>query len=143
MCANPFKSAGGKKPTTSGTENIPPALVVDPFTIQLKVPSSPTKRLASTSHYTGGDYSPSKKRDLGRSKPTAAKALPDERGLLFADATNSCAMDIENGTSDVPIIGRKVAGTGRPKRGSSRKRTKVEVVIPSIVQRELEVDVFN
>jgi len=52
-------------------------------------------------------------------------------------------MDIENGASDVPIMGRKAAGTDRLRRGSSRKRMKVEVVIPSIAQRELEVDVFN
>jgi hypothetical protein len=110
-----------------------------------KAPSSPTKRVPSTSHYTGGDCSPSKKRDLGSSKPTATKILPDERGLLFADATNSCAMDAENGAHDASTMGRKAAGTwtGRLKRGSSRKRMKVEVVIPSITQRELEVDVFN
>jgi hypothetical protein len=108
-----------------------------------KVPCSPTKRPQSTSHYTGGDCSPSKKRELGSSKPAATKILPDERGLLFADATNSYAMDIEKGASDVPIMGRKAVGSNRLKRGSSRKRMKVEVVVPSITQRELEVDVFN
>ena len=96
------------------------------------------------SHYTGGDCSPSKKRDLGSSKPTTAKILPDERGLLFADTTNSCAKDVENGMdeSDVPILKLKARGRG-VKRGPSRKRMKVEVVIPTVSQRELEVDVFN
>ena len=98
------------------------------------------------SHYTGGDCSPSKKRDLGSSKPTAAKILPDERGLLFADTTNSCAKDVETGIdeSEVPImkLKAKAIGTG-VKRVRSRKRMKVEVVIPTVTQRELEVDVFN
>jgi len=54
-------------------------------------------------------------------------------------------MDAENGVNDASTMGRKAAGTGtgRLKRGSSRKRMKVEVVIPSITQRELEVDVFS
>jgi len=96
------------------------------------------------SHYTGGDCSPSKKRDIGSSKPTTAKILPDERGLLFADTTNSHAKDVENGIdeSDVPIMKLKAIGTG-VKRGPPRKRMKVEVVIPTITQRELEVNVFN
>lgn len=124
-------------------ENIPPALAADPSTALLKAPSSPTKRQPSTSHYTGGDCSPSKKRDLGSSKSTTAKILPDERGLLFADTTNSCAKDVEIGIdeSEVPITKLKAKGT-RVKRGPSRKRMKVEVVIPTATQ-ELEVDVFN
>jgi len=74
-----------------------------------------------------------------------AKILPDERGLLFADATNNCAKDVENGIDegDVPIMKLKVTGTDRVKRGPSKKRMKVEVVIPTITQRELEVDIFN
>jgi NAD-dependent histone deacetylase SIR2 len=136
-------SAGGKKPAASGTENIPPAPAVDPFTTLPKAPSSPTKRPPSTSHYTGGDCSPSKKQDLGNSKPIAAKIPTDERGLLFADATNSCAKDAGIGESDVPIMKLKATGKGRVRRGPSRKRIKVEVVIPTITQRELEVDVFN
>lgn len=128
----------------SGTENIPPALAGNPFTMLPKAPSSPTKRPPSMSHYTGGDCSPSKKRDLGSSKPTAANILPDERGLLFADTTNSCAKDVETGIdeSEVPIKKLKAIGTG-VKRVRSRKRMKVEVVVPTVTQRELEVDVFN
>jgi len=38
----------------------------------------------------------------------------------------------------------KLKARGRGvKRGPSRKRMKVEVVIPTVTQRELEVDVFN
>lgn len=126
-------------------ENIPPALVADPFTALPKAPSSPTKRPPSTSHYMGGDCSPSKKRDLGSSKPTMAKLSPDERSLLFADATNSPTKDIENGIdeSEVPIMTFKTTGKARVKRGSSRKRMKVEVVIPATTQHELDVDVFT
>jgi hypothetical protein len=126
-------------------ENIPPALAADPFTALPKAPSSPTKRPPSTSHYTGGDCSPSKKRDLGSSKPTIAKLSPDERSLLFADATNCSTKDVEKGIdeSDVPIMRFKATGTARVKRGSSRKRMKVEVVIPATTQHELDVDVFT
>ena len=96
-------------------------------------------------HYTGGGCSPSKKRDLGSSKPTNAKIHPDERGLLFADATNSCIKDVENeiDESDVPIMKLKATGTGRVRRGPSKKRRKMEVVIPLTKQCGLEVDVFN
>jgi len=52
-------------------------------------------------------------------------------------------MDIEKGASDVPVVGRRAVGSNRLKRGLSRKKMKVEVVIPSITQHELEVDVFN
>lgn len=71
--------------------------------------------------------------------------LPDERGLLFADATNSCVKDIEKGIDegDVPRRKLKVTGTDKVKRGPSKKRMKVEVVIPTITQHELEVDIFN
>jgi hypothetical protein len=126
-------------------ENIPPALAADPFTALPKAPSSPTKRPPSTSHYTGGDCSPSKKRDLGSSKPTTAKLFPDERGLLFADATNSSTKDVENGVdeSDVPVMRLKATGTDRVRRGPSKKRMKVEVVIPATTQHELDVDVFT
>jgi len=64
---------------------------------------------------------------------------------MFADATNSCAKDTEDGIdeSDFPIMKLKAASTGRVKRGPLKKRMKVEVVIPAIMQRELEVDVFN
>jgi hypothetical protein len=126
-------------------ENIPPAPVADPFTALPKAPSSPTKRPPSTSHYTGGDCSPSKKRDLGNSKSTKAKLFPDERGLLFADATNSSTKDVEKGIdeSDVPIMKLKATSTDRVKRGPSKKRLKVEVVIPATTQRELDVDVFS
>ncbi|KAF8481969.1 hypothetical protein DFH94DRAFT_416213 [Russula ochroleuca] len=125
-------------------ENIPPALAADPFTSLPKAPSSPTKRPPSTSHYTGGDCSPSKKRDLGSSKPTMAKLSPDERGLLFADATNSSTKDVEDGIdeSNVPVMRFKATGTKRVKRGPSKKR-KVEVVIPVTTQHELNVDVFT
>ena len=121
-------------------ENIPPAQVADPFTTLPKAPSSPTKRLPSTSHYTGGDCSPSKKRDLKNSKPTMAKLSPDERVPLFADATNSCTKDVGKGIdeSDVPITKFKASGRGRVKRGPSKKRMKVEVVIPVTTQHELD-----
>jgi hypothetical protein len=126
-------------------ENIPPAQVADPFTTLPKAPSSPTKRPPSTSHYTGGDCSPSKKRDLGNTKPTKAKLLPDERVPLFADATNSCTKDVGKvfDESDVPMTKFKASGTGRVKRGPSKKRMKIEVVIPVTTQRELDVDVFS
>lgn len=126
-------------------ENIPPAQVADPFTALPKAPSSPTKRPPSTSHYTGGDCSPSKKRDLGSSKPTMAKLSPDERVPLFADATNSCTKDVGKGIdeSDVPVMKLKGTGTARVKRGPSKKRKKIEVVIPVTTQRELDVDVFS
>jgi hypothetical protein len=122
-------------------ENIPPTLPADPSTALPKAPSSPTKRRPSTSHYTGGDCSPSKKRDLGSSKPTKAKLSPDERGLLFADTTNSSTKDVENGIdeSDVPIMRFKATRTKRVKRGPSKKR-KVEVVIPVTTH---DVDVFT
>ena len=126
-------------------ENIPPAQVVNPFTTVLKAPSSPTKRPPSMSHYTGGDCSPSKKRDLGNSKPSMAKLSPDERAPLFADATNSCTKDVGKGIdeSDVPMMKFKGTGADRVKRGPSKKRMKVEVVIPVTTQRELDVDVFT
>ena len=74
-----------------------------------------------------------------------AKLSPDERSLLFADATNSPTKDMENGIdeSEVPIMRLKTTGKARVKRGSSRKRMKVEVVIPATTQRELDVDVFT
>ena len=74
-----------------------------------------------------------------------AKLSPDERSLLFADATNCSTKDVEKGIdeSDVPIMRFKATGTARVKRGSSRKRMKVEVVIPTTTQHELDVDVFT
>ncbi len=91
----------------------------------------------------GGDCSPSKKRDIGSSKPTVAKLSPDERVPLFADATNSCIKDVEKriDESDVPRMRFKATGADRVKRGPSKKRMKVEVVIPT--QRELDVDIFT
>jgi hypothetical protein len=64
---------------------------------------------------------------------------------LFADATNCSAKDVENGIdeSDVPIMKLKATRTDKVKRGPSKKRKKVEVVIPVVKQRELEVDIFN
>ena len=126
-------------------ENIPPAQVADPFTTLPKAPSSPTKRPPSTSHYTGGDCSPSKKRDLGSSKPTMAKLSPDERVPLFADATNSCTKDVGKGIdeSDIPVMKLKATRTARVKRCPSRKRMKMEIVIPAATQHELDVDVFS
>jgi len=52
---------------------------------------------------------------------------------------------VENGIdeSDVPIMKPKATRTDKVKRGPSKKRTKVEVVIPVVKQRELEVDIFN
>lgn len=74
-----------------------------------------------------------------------AKLLPDERVPLFADATNSCTKDVGKGIggSDVPMTKFKASGTGRVKRAPSRKRMKVEVVIPVTTQHELDVDVFT
>jgi hypothetical protein len=73
-----------------------------------------------------------------------AKLSPDERGLLFADATNSSTKDVEDGIdeSNVPVMRFKATGTKRVKRGPSKKR-KVEVVIPVTTQHELNVDVFT
>jgi hypothetical protein len=107
------------------------------------------KRPPSTSHYTGGDCSPSKKRDLGISKSTTVKILPDERGLLFADATNSCAKDVENliDESDVLVAKPKTTGADRVKGGRLKARMKMEVVIPvtmgSTTQSEPELDIFS
>ncbi|KAI9512562.1 DHS-like NAD/FAD-binding domain-containing protein [Russula earlei] len=141
---NAFK-AMKDKPTASGTENIPPAPAVEPSTTLPKAPSSPTKRAPSTSHYTGGDCSPSKKQDLGNSKRATAKIPSHERGLLFADATNSCKKDVANRTddSDLQIMKLETAGTDRVKRGPSKRRKKVDVVIPVVKQRELKADVFD
>jgi len=74
-----------------------------------------------------------------------AKLSPDERVPLFADATNSCTKDVEKGIdeSDVPRIKTKGTGTERVKRGPSKKRKKVEVVIPVTTQHELDVNVFT
>jgi len=126
-------------------ENIPPAQVADPFTTLPKAPSSPTKPPPSTSHYTSGDCSSSKKRDLGNSKLTKVKLSPDERVPLFADETNCCTEDVGEvfDESDVPMTKFKDSGTGRVKRGPSKKRKKVEVVIPVTTQHELDVDVFT
>ena len=134
-------------------ENIPPALVTDLPTALTKTPSSSKKRIRSTSHYTGGDCSPSKRRDLGISKSTATKVLPDERSPLFGDATNSCARNIENEADkgEVPIAKPKTTGMGRVRKGGSKKRMKMEIMIPiksgHSIRRELEmdvqVDVFN
>ncbi|KAH9044509.1 DHS-like NAD/FAD-binding domain-containing protein [Lactarius pseudohatsudake] len=154
MNTNGWINAGGKKPIAPGMENIPPALVTDLPTVPLKAPAFPKKRLrsTSTSHYTGGDCSPSKRRDLGISK---AKVPPDERSLLFGDATNSPAKSLENEADkgQVPIAKPKTTGMSRVKKGGSKKRTraKMEVMIPIKsgypTQRELDievqVDVFN
>ncbi len=74
-----------------------------------------------------------------------AKLSPDERIPLFADATNSCTKDVEKGIdeSDVPRMKIKATGTGRVKRGPSKKRMKVEVVLPVLTQHGLDVDVFT
>ena len=74
-----------------------------------------------------------------------AKLSPDERAPLFADATNSCTKDVGKGIdeSDVPMTKFKGTGADRVKRGPSKKRMKVEVVIPVTTQRELDVDVFT
>jgi hypothetical protein len=74
-----------------------------------------------------------------------AKLSRDERIPLFADATNSCTKDVGKGIdeSDIPLTKFKASGTGRVKRGPSKKRMKVEVVIPVTTQHELDVDVFT
>lgn len=74
-----------------------------------------------------------------------AKLSPDERVPLFADATNSCTKDVGKGIdeSDVPKMKSKASGTRRVKRGPSRKRMKMEVVVPVTTQHELDVDVFT
>jgi hypothetical protein len=101
------------------------------------------------SHYTGGDCSPSKKRDLGTSKCATVKILPDERGLLFADATNSCAKGVEKAMdeSDVLIAKPRVTGVDRVKNGPLKARMKMEVVIPVkmglTTEHEPELDIFN
>jgi hypothetical protein len=77
------------------------------------------------------------------------KFLPDERGLLFADATNSCAMDVANLMDDSDILIAKVNATGADgaKSGPLKARMKMEVVIPvkmgSTTQCEPELDVFS
>ena len=148
MNTNDWANAGGKKPTAPGMENIPPALVADLPTTP-KAPAFPKKRPRSTSHYTGGDCSPSKRRDLGTYK--SVKVLPDERSPLFGDATNSCPKHLEN-EGEAPIIAKlKTTGQGRVKKGGSKKRMKMEVMIPiknrRLIQPELgtdvQVDVFN
>jgi hypothetical protein len=74
-----------------------------------------------------------------------AKLSPDERAPLFADATNSCTKDVGKAIdeSDVPMMKFKAKGTGRVKRGPSKKRMKVEIVIPVTRQHELDVDIFT
>jgi hypothetical protein len=64
---------------------------------------------------------------------------------LFADATNSCTKGVGKGIdeSDVPTTKFKASHTGRAKRGPSKKRMKVEVVIPVATQHELDVDIFT
>src|SRR5258708_3893747 len=109
---NGWVNADGKKPTALGMENIPPALVTDLPTTPLKAPTFPKKRPRSTSHYTGGDCSPSKRRDLGISKSTTGKVLPDERNLLFGDVTNSCSKNLEV-EGEAPIARPKTTGRGR------------------------------
>ncbi|KAF8274114.1 hypothetical protein EI94DRAFT_1794750 [Lactarius quietus] len=115
MNTNGWANTGGKKPTAPGTENIPPALATDLPTALLKAPAFPKKRPRLTSHYTGGDCSLSKRRDLGISKSTAAKVLPDERSPLFGDSTNSCSKNLENEADkvEVPIT--------KPKKGRVKK----------------------
>ena len=119
-------------------ENIPPAQVTNPFTTLPKAPSSPTKRPPSTSHYTGGDCSPSKRQDLGTSKSA-------KRNLLFADATNSCAKNVEGAANEGEVPIAKPKTRGRVKRGGSKKGMRMEVRIPiksgHPTQPELEVDV--
>ncbi|KAH9004043.1 DHS-like NAD/FAD-binding domain-containing protein [Lactarius hatsudake] len=146
------KGISGKKPIAHGMENIPPALVTDLPTVPPKAPAFPKKRLRSTSHYTGGECSPSKRRDLGISK---ARVPPDERSLLFGDATNSPAKSLENEADkgQVPIAKPKTTGMSRVKKGGSKKRTrpKMEVMIPiksgyptqRKIDIEAQVDVFN
>jgi hypothetical protein len=76
------------------------------------------------------------------------KSLPDERGL-FADATNSCAKDVENlmDESDVFVAKLNATGADRVKSGPTKARLKMEVVIPvkmgSTTQCEPEPDVFS
>ena len=151
MNTNGSANAGGKKPTAPGMENIPPALVTYLPTALPRTPTFPKKRVRSTSHYTGGDCSPSKRRDLGISKLTTAKA--DERSPLFGDATNSCARNLENDADNygVPIPKPKTTGTGRVRKGGSKKRMKMEIMIPiksghstrRELERDVQVDVFN
>ena len=148
MSTNRWTNTGGKKPTAPGTENIPPTLVTDLPTTP-KTPTFPKKRPRSTSH-TGGDCSPSKRQDLGISKSTTSKVLPNERSPLFGDATNSCPKNIEN-NGEVPIAKLKTTVIGRVKKGGSKKRMKMAVMIPvknrHPAQRELgtdvQVDIFN
>jgi hypothetical protein len=78
------------------------------------------------------------------------KVLPDERSPLFGDATNSCPKHLEN-EGEAPIVKPKTRGIGRVKKSGSKKRMKMEVMIPiknrHPTQRELgtdvQVDVFN
>jgi hypothetical protein len=149
MSTNGRANAGGKKLAAPGMENIPPALVTDLPTALLKTPSFPKKRPRSTSHYTGGDCSPSKRQDLGISKSTGAKVSPNERSPLFGDATNSCAKNLENEADkgEVPSAKPKTTGMGRAKKGGSKKRMKMEIMIPirggHLTQTDVQVDVFN
>ncbi|KAG1904649.1 DHS-like NAD/FAD-binding domain-containing protein [Suillus fuscotomentosus] len=75
-------------------ENVPPE---DPFFSQpaspskkpVSVPSSPTKRRQSVSHYSDSESSPRKRRDIARIADGMDRLDMSDRCKLFADATNA------------------------------------------------------
>ncbi|KAG1762978.1 DHS-like NAD/FAD-binding domain-containing protein [Suillus occidentalis] len=75
-------------------ENMPPE---DPFSSQpnspskspVSVPSSPSKRRQSASHYSDVESSPRKRRDIAKIADGMDRLDMSERCILFADATNA------------------------------------------------------
>ncbi|KAL4067377.1 DHS-like NAD/FAD-binding domain-containing protein [Scleroderma yunnanense] len=105
-----FKSAkeNKAKPKKLSVENVPPKNDAVPFpSVILKpassVPSSPSKRRQSTSHYSDLESSPRKRRDLSKVKEVL------DRRLLFVDATNS-ACQVDDGLAMDVIEPQKQSG---------------------------------
>lgn len=90
-------------------------------------PSSPGKRRAGTCHYSDVECNPSKKRDSGDRKEPSEFL---EKGLLFADSTNTAGVEKGSGLD---------MGEIRPKLNRCTSKAKVEVVIevPRVAMRRV------
>ncbi|KAG1828141.1 DHS-like NAD/FAD-binding domain-containing protein [Suillus variegatus] len=115
-------------------ENVPPE---DPFFSQpaspskkpVSVPSSPTKRRQSVSHYSDVESSPRKRRDIARIADGMDRLDMSDRCKLFADTTNAA----KNAGGDDLLMGElqppKAKCKPRP-RNVAKSRVEMWVEIP-------------
>lgn len=119
QCVTHFDSIAAPK-WNMNVENVPPE---DPFFSQpaspskkpVSVPSSPTKRRQSVSHYSDVESSPRKRRDIARIADGMDRLDMSDRCKLFADTTNAA----KNAGGDDLLMGELQPPKAKVRRASA------------------------